>query len=59
MIGARTIAEPTIKDTIIHRIDPRAKIIILISTAFTVVALDNPKTMLLLLLISLSGYEFF
>ncbi|MBU4076655.1 MAG: energy-coupling factor transporter transmembrane protein EcfT [Euryarchaeota archaeon] len=56
MIQARTIAEPTIKDTIIHRIDPRAKIIILISTAFTVVALDNPKTMLLLLLISLSGY---
>ncbi|MDP2766456.1 MAG: energy-coupling factor transporter transmembrane component T [Candidatus Methanoperedens sp.] len=56
MIRARTIAEPTIKDTIIHRIDPRAKIIILISTAFTVVALDNPKTMLLLLLISLSGY---
>ncbi len=42
MIRARTIAEPTIKDTIIHRIDPRAKIVLLISTAFTVVALDNP-----------------
>jgi energy-coupling factor transport system permease protein len=56
MIQARTIAEPTIKDTIIHRIDPRAKILLLISTAFTVVALDNPETMLILLLISLSGY---
>lgn len=58
MIRARTIAEPTIKNTIIHRIDPRAKIALLISTAFTVVALDNPKTMLILLLISLAGYVF-
>lgn len=56
MIRARTIAEPTIKDTIIHRIDPRAKILLLISTAFTVVALDNPGTMLILLFISLTGY---
>jgi energy-coupling factor transport system permease protein len=56
MIRARTIAEPTIKNTVIHRIDPRAKIVLLVSAAFIVVALDNPKTMLMLLLISLSGY---
>ncbi|AKB35391.1 Transmembrane component of general energizing module of ECF transporters [Methanosarcina siciliae C2J] len=56
MIGARSIAEPTIKDTIIHRMDPRAKILILISTVFVAVTLDNPETMLLLFLIILSGF---
>ena len=56
MIGARSIAEPTIKDTIIHRIDPRAKILILISTVFVAVTLDNPRTMLLLFLIVLFGF---
>lgn len=56
MIGARSIAEPTIKDTVIHRIDPRAKILILISTAFIAVALDNPKTMFLLFLTALFGF---
>lgn len=56
MIGARSIAEPIIKDTIIHRMDPRAKILILISTAFIAVTLDNPETMFLLFLIVLSGF---
>lgn len=56
MIGARSIAEPTIKDTVIHRMDPRAKILILISTALVVVTLDNPKTMLLLFLTILFGF---
>lgn len=56
MIGARSIAEPTIKDTVIHRMDPRAKILILISTAFVAVTLDNPKTMFLLFLFVLSGF---
>ncbi|WP_292377962.1 energy-coupling factor transporter transmembrane component T family protein [Methanosarcina sp. UBA289] len=56
MIGARSIAEPTIKDTVIHRMDPRAKILILISTVFVAVALDNQKTMFLLFLIVLSGF---
>lgn len=56
MIGARSIAEPTIKDTVIHRLDPRAKILILISTVFVAVALDNQKTMFLLFLTVLSGF---
>ncbi|MDY9927727.1 energy-coupling factor transporter transmembrane component T [Methanosarcina sp.] len=56
MIGARSIAEPTIKDTLIHRMDPRAKILILISAAFIAVTLDNPETMLLLFLTVLSGF---
>jgi energy-coupling factor transport system permease protein len=56
MIGARSIAEPTIKDTVIHRIDPRAKILILISTAFIAVTLDNQKSMFLLFLTVLSGF---
>ena len=56
MIGARSIAEPTIKDTVIHRIDPRAKILILISTAFIAVTLDNSKTMFLLFLTVLFGF---
>jgi energy-coupling factor transport system permease protein len=56
MIGARSIAEPTIKDTIIHRMDPRAKILILISTTFIAVTLNNPETMFLLFLIVLSGF---
>lgn len=56
MIGARSIAEPTIKDTVIHRIDPRAKILILISIVFVAVSLDNQKTMFLLFLTILSGF---
>lgn len=56
MIDARSIAEPTIKDTVIHRMDPRAKILILISIVFVAVSLDNQKTMLLLFLIVLSGF---
>ena len=56
MIGVRSIAEPTVKDTIIHRMDPRAKILILISVAFVAVTLDNPETMFLLFLIVLSGF---
>jgi energy-coupling factor transport system permease protein len=56
MIGARSIAEPTIKDTVIHRMDPRAKILILISIAFIAVTLDNQKTMFLLFLTVLSGF---
>lgn len=56
MIGARSIAEPTIKNTIIHRMDPRAKILVLISTSFVAVTLDNPETMSLLFLIVLSGF---
>lgn len=56
MIGARSIAEPTIKDTVVHRIDPRAKILILISIVFVAVSLDNQKTMFLLFLTVLSGF---
>lgn len=56
MISARSIAEPTIKDTVIHRMDPRTKILILISTVFIAVALDNQKTMFLLFLTVLSGF---
>ncbi|MDQ1253405.1 MAG: energy-coupling factor transport system permease protein [Euryarchaeota archaeon] len=56
MIGTRSIAEPTIKDTIIHRMDPRAKILSFISFVFVVVTLDNPKTMALLFLIVLFGF---
>lgn len=56
MIGVRSIAEPTIKDTVIHRMDPRVKILILISAAFVAVTLDNPKTMFLLFLTVLSGF---
>jgi energy-coupling factor transport system permease protein len=56
MIGGRSIAEPTIKDTIIHRMDPRAKILILISTVFIAVTLDNQRTMFLLFLTILSGF---
>jgi energy-coupling factor transport system permease protein len=56
MIGARSIAEPTIKDTIIHRMDTRAKVLILISIAFITVTLDNSETMFLLFMIVLSGF---
>lgn len=58
MLRARTIAEPSPGDTVIHRMDPRTKIILLLSAAFVVVSLDNPDTMLLLLLIVLSAYVF-
>ncbi|SES68942.1 energy-coupling factor transport system permease protein [Methanococcoides vulcani] len=56
MIRARSISEPTIKDTIIHRMDPRAKIIMLVAVSFIVVALDNPETMLILFLTVLGGF---
>jgi energy-coupling factor transport system permease protein len=56
MIGTRSIAEPTIRDTIIHRMDPRAKILSFISFVFIVVTLDNSITMALLFLVILSGF---
>ena len=56
MIRARSISEPTIKDTIIHRMDPRAKIIMLVAVSFIVVALDNPETMVILFRVVLGGF---
>jgi energy-coupling factor transport system permease protein len=56
MLDARSIAEPSPGDTVIHRMDPRAKIILLLSAAFIMVALDNPKTMLLVFITVLAGY---
>jgi len=56
MIRARTIAEPTLKDTVIHRIDPRTKVILLVAASFIMVSLDDPGTMLVLFLIVLGVF---
>lgn len=58
MISGRSIAEPTIKDTIIHRMDPRAKILSFISVVCVAITLDNPETMFLLFLTVISGFAF-
>jgi len=53
MLNARSLAETTLGNTYVHRMDPRTKIFILIAVSFIVVSLDNPKALLFLFISSL------
>jgi len=56
MFKVRDIAEPDTGSTIIHNIDPRAKVAILFAMSLLVVSLDNEKILFFLFLIPLSAY---
>ena len=56
MHDARKFLEPSIKDTLIHRIDPRAKIIMLLAFSVIMICIDKPETLAGLFILSLTGY---
>lgn len=56
MYDARKFLEPSLKDTLIHSIDPRAKIIVLIAVSVIAISIDKPKALMGLLVFSLIGY---
>ena len=56
MFKVRDIAEPDTGSTIIHNIDPRAKVAILFAISLLVVSLDNEKILFFLFVIPLSAY---
>ncbi|MFQ6055982.1 MAG: hypothetical protein ACE5J3_08390 [Methanosarcinales archaeon] len=58
MLNARSLAETTLGNTYVHRMDPRTKIFILIAVSFMVVSLDNPKALLFLFISSLFLFFF-
>ena len=56
MIKAGEITDPVIRNTPVHRLDPRTKLVIMLCLSFLVIALDNEKLLLLLFLIPLFAY---
>lgn len=56
MFKVRDIAEPDTGSTIIHNIDPRAKVAILFAMSLLVVSVDNEKILFFLFLIPLFAY---
>ena len=56
MFKARDIAEPETGNTIIHNIDPRAKVAVLFAMSLLVVSVDNEKILLFLFLIPVFAY---
>ena len=56
MIKVREITDPVIRDTPVHRLDPRTKLVIMLCMSFLVIALDNEKLLFLLFLIPLFAY---
>jgi len=56
MFKGRDIAEPETGNTIIHNIDPRAKVAVLFAMSLLVVSIDNEKILLFLFLIPVFAY---
>lgn len=56
MYDIRKYMEPDIRDTFIHRVDPRAKLIVLISVSIMMLFIDKPKTLVGFFVLSLAGY---
>ncbi len=56
MIDVKRFLEPCLKNTFIHRIDPRAKLILLIMVSIASITMDNPTSLALLFALSLMGY---
>ena len=56
MFKARDIAEPETGNTIIHNIDPRAKVAVLFAMSLLVVSVDNEKILFFLFLIPVFAY---
>lgn len=56
MHDVKKFLEPSLKNTLIHRIDPRAKLIILTAFSIMAIAFDKPKALIVLFILSLIGY---
>ncbi|MBW1926580.1 MAG: energy-coupling factor transporter transmembrane protein EcfT [Deltaproteobacteria bacterium] len=56
MFKSRDIAEPDTGNTIIHNIDPRAKVAVLFAMSLLVVSVDNEKILFFLFLIPVFAY---
>ncbi|BBO81949.1 energy-coupling factor transporter transmembrane component T family protein [Desulfosarcina ovata] len=56
MLNVRKILEPSLKDTLVHRMDPRAKLIALTSVSILCLLIDKPEILMALFGLSLLGY---
>ncbi|MCI5140509.1 MAG: energy-coupling factor transporter transmembrane protein EcfT, partial [Candidatus Electrothrix sp. ATG1] len=56
MYNTRKMFSPIQGNTLVHAVDPRTKIIMLAAFSLTVVFLDNPRTLLVFLILSFIGY---
>ena len=56
MYDQKTILTPSLKNTPVHRMDPRTKIITLAAVSVAAISIDKPGALLLLLALSLIGY---
>ena len=56
MYNAKRLITPFLKNTLIHHMDPRTKIVVLIALSMIVISVDEPKTLMILCLFSLVGY---
>jgi energy-coupling factor transport system permease protein len=56
MYDVKKLLEPSLQNTLIHRIDPRAKLIVLAAFSITAIAMDNPKALTSLFILSFIGY---
>jgi energy-coupling factor transport system permease protein len=56
MVDVKRFLEPTLKNTLVHRIDPRTKLIVLIMVSIVSITIDNPTSLVGLFALSLIGY---
>jgi energy-coupling factor transport system permease protein len=56
MYDVKTLLEPGLKYTLVHRIDPRAKLIVLFTFSIIAVSIDNPNALISLFIVSMIGY---
>jgi len=56
MVDVKRFLEPTLKNTLVHRIDPRAKLIVLIMVSIVSITIDNPVSLVAIFALSLIGY---
>jgi energy-coupling factor transport system permease protein len=56
MYDVKKLLEPSLKNTLIHRIDPRAKLIVLATFSIIAIFIDKPNTLIDLFILSLIGY---
>lgn len=56
MYDVKKLLEPGLKNTLIHRIDPRAKLIVLATFSIIAVSIDNPTALVIFFIMSLVGY---
>jgi energy-coupling factor transport system permease protein len=56
MYDVKKLLEPSLENTPIHRIDPRAKLIALTAFSIIAISMDNPNALITLFILSLMGY---